>query len=95
MNPLWVLVGTWGLVTGVLVVLYLCRSHLESRETDWIPLTEDTREEKAIQQQQTIEGRVHKFDMPIHALSALSIVLLLTIIGYWAYTGLSTPPPMP
>ena len=78
-----------------MIVHQIFYSRLESKETDWIPLTEDTREEKAIQQQQTIESRVHKFDMPIHALGALSIVLLLTIIGYWAYTGLSTPPPMP
>ena len=95
MNPLWVLITTWSLVTGLLVVLFLYRSRLESKETDWIPMTEDSREEKAIQEQQTLERQVHKFDRPIQALGAVSVVLLLTILTYWVYKGLSTPPPMP
>ena len=95
MNPLLVLIATWVLVTGTLIVLFLYRSRLEDKETDWIPMTEDSREEKAIEEQKTIERQVHKFDRPIQALGALSVVLLLTIITYWVYRGLSTPPPMP
>jgi hypothetical protein len=95
MNPLWGLIAAWVLVTVLLVVLYLVRSRLESKETDWIPLTEDTREEKAIEEQKTIEKKVHKFDRPIQALGALSVVLLLSILTFWVYKGLSTPPPMP
>ena len=95
MNPLLGLIATWVLVTGALIVLFLYRSRLEDKETDWIPMTEDSQEEKAIEEQKTIEKRVHKFDRPIQALGALSVVLLLTIITYWVYRGLSTPPPMP
>jgi hypothetical protein len=95
MNPLWGLIATWVLVTVLLVVLYLVRSRLESKETDWIPLTEDAKEDKAIAEQQTIETKVHKFDRPIQALGALSVVLLLSILTFWVYKGLSTPPPMP
>ena len=95
MNPLLGLIGTWALVTGTLIVLFLYRSHLEDRETDWIPMTEDSREEKAIAEQQTIERKVHKFDRPIQALGALSVVLLLTILTFWVYNGLTTRPPMP
>jgi len=95
MNPLMVLITTWMLVTVLLIILYLYRSRLESKETDWIPLTEDSREEKAIREQQTLERKVHKFDRPIQALGAISVVLLLTTLTYWAYMGLSTPPPMP
>lgn len=95
MNPLMVLITTWMLVTVLLIFLYLYRSRLESKETDWIPLTEDSREEKAIREQQTLERKVHKFDRPIQALGAISVVLLLTTLTYWAYMGLSTPPPMP
>ena len=80
MNPLLGLIATWGLVTGTLIVLFLYRSRLEDKETDWIPMTEDSREEKAIAEQQTIEKKVHKFDRPIQALGALSVVLLLTIV---------------
>lgn len=95
MNPLTGLIATWVLVTITLIVLFLYRSRLESKETDWIPLTEDSREEKAIEEQQTIERKVHKFDRPIQALGTLSVLLLLTIITFWVYNGLSTPPPMP
>ena len=95
MNPLLGLIATWVLVTGTLIVLFLYRSRLEDKETDWIPMTEDSREEKAIAEQKTIERRVHKFDRPIQALGALSVLLILTIITYWVYNGLSTPPPMP
>jgi len=95
MNPLLGLIATWGLVTGTLIVLFLYRSRLEDKETDWIPMTEDSQEEKAIAEQQTIEKKVHKFDRPIQALGALSVVLLLTILAFWVYNGLSTPPPMP
>ena len=95
MNPLLGLIATWVLVTGTLIVLFLFRSRLEDKETDWIPMTEDSREEKAIAEQQTIERKVHKFDRPIQALGAISVLLLLTIIAFWVYKGLSTPPPMP
>ena len=95
MNPLLGLIATWVVVTGTMIVLFLYRSRLEGKETDWIPMTEDSREEKAIAEQQTMERRVHKFDRPIQALGALSVVLLLTIITFWVYKGLTTPPPMP
>ena len=94
MNPLVVLIAIWVLVTGALFIMYLFRSRLESRETDWIPLTEDAREEKAIAAQETIEKKVHRFDRPIQALGVLSVILLLSIISYWVYQGLSTPPPI-
>jgi len=95
MNPLLGLIATWVVVTGTLIVLFLYRSRLEDKETDWIPMTEDSREEKAIAEQQTLERKVHKFDRPIQALGALSVVLLVTILTFWVYKGLSTPPPMP
>ena len=95
MNPFVGLIAAWGLVTGALTVLYICRSRLESKETDWIPLTDDAREEKAIQEQTVIEKKAHKFDVPIRVLGVLSIVLLLSIAGYFLYHGITTPPPPP
>ena len=95
MNPLLGLIATWVVVTGTLIVLFLYRSRLEDKETDWIPMTEDSREEKAIAEQQTLERKVHRFDLPIRALGALSVVLLLSILAFWVYRGLSIPPPMP
>jgi hypothetical protein len=95
MNPFMGLIGVWGLITGALIVLYVCRSRLESRETDWIPLTDDAREDKAIQEQQVIEKKAHKFDLPIRVLGVLSVVLLLSIVGYFLYSGVTTQPPPP
>lgn len=95
MNLLIGLAAIWGFITGALIVLFLYRSRLESRETDWIAMTEDAREEKAIEEQRTLEKKVHKFDRPIQALGAVSVILLLTIVVLWVYTGLTTPPALP
>ena len=95
MSPFTGLIGVWGLITGALIVLYVCRSRLESKETDWIPLTDDAREDKAIQEQQVIEKKAHKFDLPIRVLGVLSLVLLLSIVGYFLYHGVTTQPPPP
>lgn len=95
MNLLIGLSAIWGFITGALIVLFLYRSRLESKETDWIAMTEDAREEKAIEVQRTLEKKVHKFDQPIQALGAVSVILLLTIVVLWVYTGLTTPPAMP
>jgi len=95
MNLLTGLIAAWGLVTGALIVLYVCRSRLEKKESDWIPLTDDAREEKAIKEQTVIDQKAHKYDRPIHALGVLSAVLLLLIVGYFLYNGIFTSPPQP
>jgi hypothetical protein len=95
MNPFVGLIAGWGLVTGALLVLYICRSRLESKETDWIPLTDDAREDEAIQEQKVIEKKAHKFDKPIRVLGVLSVVLLVAIVVYFLYHGITTPPPPP
>ena len=93
MNLLTGLIAAWGLVTGALIVLYICRSRLQSKEADWIPLTDDAREDQAIKEQTVIDKKAHKFDWPIHALGVLSVVLLLVIIGYFLYSGITSQPP--
>jgi len=85
----------WGLVTIPFIVMLIYRSRLEGQESDWIDLTDDAREEQAIQKQSAIEQKVHKFDTPIRALGTLSVVLLLVIVGLWVYSGITTPPPPP
>ena len=93
MNLLTGLITAWGLVTGALIVLYICRSRLEKKESDWIPLTDDAREDQAIQEQTVVGKKAHKFDRPIWALGLLSALLLLVIIGYFLYSGITTQPP--
>lgn len=95
MNAYVWLISAWILVTVVLVVLVIYRSRLERHETDWIPLTEDDREERAIQQQTMIEMKTRKLTWPIRALATLSIVLILVIVAYWVYTGITVAPPAP
>jgi hypothetical protein len=95
MNPLVGLVSAWGLVTIALVVLIIYRSRLESHEADWIPLTDDAREDRAIQEQTVVEMRTGRLKWPIWTLGTLSVVLLLTALGFWLYSGITTPPAMP
>ena len=93
MNLLPGLIAAWGLVTGALIVLYICRSRLQSKEADWISLTDDAREDQAIKEQTVVDKKAHKFDWPIWALGLLSVVLLLLIVGYFVYSGITTQPP--
>jgi hypothetical protein len=87
--------SVWGLVTLTFVALLIYRSRLTRQETDWIPLTDDAREESAIKNQSIIEMKTHKLTLPIRALGGLSVLLLVVILVYWVYTGVMTPPPPP
>jgi type VI protein secretion system component VasF len=93
MNAYTGLFSAWGLVTVGLVLLLIYRSRLERQESDWISLTGDEREERAIKTQTMIEMKTRKLTLPIRALGAASVVLLLVILVYWIYTGTTTAPP--
>ncbi len=95
MNPYWAMIAGWVVVTLALVVLLVYRGRLESKESDWIDLTGDDKEARAIQNQTAIEKKASKLTWPIRALGTLSVVLLLTIVGYWVYSGLVNPPTAP
>ena len=81
MNTNTVLFAVWALVTVVLVALLVYRSRLTRQESDWIDLTDDEREERAIQKQTLIEKKAQKLTWPIRGLSALSAALLLRMLG--------------
>jgi hypothetical protein len=85
----------WGLITLTLIALLIYRSRLTREESDWIPLTDDAREERAIQIQTTIEMKTRKLSLPIRALGIASVLMLLVILGFWLYQGIMTPPPAP
>ena len=95
MNAYAVLFSVWGLVTLVFIVLLVYRSRLTSQESDWIDLTDDEREERAIQAQTIIEMKTQKLTIPIRTLGFLSLAMLLVIVGFWLFQTLFTPPPMP
>jgi len=85
----------WGIITITLAILLLYRRSLTKHEADWIPLTDDAKEDKAIQAQTVIEMRTKKLTVPIRTLGTLSMVMLLVIVGFWLYHSIVTPPPMP
>jgi hypothetical protein len=89
------LAAVWAVVTIVYIALVMYRSHLIRQESDWIPLTEDDREDRAIRSQTVIEMKTQKLSIPIKAFGTLSVVLLLVVVGYWLYQGIVTPPAMP
>ena len=88
------LFAIWGLVTILFVVLVFYRSRISKKETDWIPLSGDAREEKAIEAQKVSETKIRKLDFPIHALGTVWVVVALVIVGFWFYHGITTPPPV-
>jgi hypothetical protein len=85
----------WGLISVVFIALVLYRQNLTRKESDWIPLSNDAKEDSAIQAQTIIEMKTKKLAMPIRAVGALWVVLLLVIIGFWFFHTLYSPPPMP
>lgn len=95
MAPYAWLFSSWGLVTVALIALLIYRSRLTRTEADWIPLTDDAREDRAIQAQTMIEMKTRRLVWPIRVLGTACIVILLVILGFWLYSGINTPPPAP
>ena len=92
MDTMVALFAAWGLVTILFFGLVFYRSRLARKESDWIPLSDDAREEKAIEAQKVIQMKTHKLDLPVRALGAVWVIMLLAIVGYWFYHGLTTQP---
>lgn len=95
MNTIIAMSSAWGIITIAFAVLLLYRRSLTKQESDWIPLTDDSKEDSAIQAQTIIEMKTRKLTIPIRALGTLSLLLLLVIVGFWLFHSISTPPPMP
>ena len=95
MGALIFLGSIWGVVTITFIALLLYRRSLTTRESDWIPLTDDAKEDSAIQAQTIIEMKTRRLTVPIRALGTASLVLLLVVVGFWIFHSINTPPPMP
>lgn len=95
MNTLITMGSVWGVITVAFVILLIYRRGLVKQESDWIPLTDDAKEDSAIEAQTIIEMKTNRLTIPIRALGTLSLVLLLVIVGFWLYLSIFTPPPMP
>jgi uncharacterized ion transporter superfamily protein YfcC len=88
------LLAAWGLVTILFFGLVFYRSRITKKESDWIPLSDDAKEEQAIETQKVSEMKSHKLDLPIRALGAVWVIMLLVVVGFWFYHGIMTPPPI-
>ncbi len=64
MNTLIAMGLAWGVITLVFVILLLYRRSLTKNESDWIPLTDDAKEDSAIQAQTIIEMKTKKLTDP-------------------------------
>jgi uncharacterized ion transporter superfamily protein YfcC len=89
------MIAVWGLVTILFFGLMFYRSRITKKETDWIPLSDDAKEEQAIETQKLSEMKSHKLDLPIRTLGTVWVIMLLVMAGFWFYHGISSPPPMP
>ena len=87
--------SVWGAVTVAFIALLIYRRSLTAKESDWIPLTNDAKEDSAIQAQTIIEMKTRKLTVPIRALGTVSLVLFLVLVGIWLFQSLYAPPVMP
>ncbi len=85
----------WGVITVLFVILLLYRRSITKGESDWIPLTDDAKEDSAIKSQTIIEMKTKKLTIPIRTLGTLSVLILLFILGFWLYKTFTTPMGIP
>ena len=94
MDTMVLLFTLWAVITVLFLVLVVYRSRLTKKETDWIPLSDDAKEDQAIEAQKVIEVKSHKITVPIRALGVAWVVLAVVVVGFWFYHGIMPPPPI-
>jgi hypothetical protein len=85
MGMIQILLIAWGVITSVLICIFIYRSTLETREDDQIFL--DTAGESMAREQRAIVARIEKLGRPLVALTVLSGALLVVIAGMWLWQG--------
>jgi hypothetical protein len=78
----------WGVVTAILVCMWIYRSALENREEDQIFL--DAAGDSMARDQAALVARIERLSRPILALMILSGLLLVSVAGYWAYSSIQS-----
>ncbi len=94
MDTMVLLFTVWAVITVLFLVLVVVRSRMTKKETDWIALSDDAKEDQAIEAQKVMEVKSRKFAIPIRALGVAWIVLAVVVVGFWFYHGIMTPPPI-
>jgi hypothetical protein len=85
MGTLQMLLIAWGVITSILICVFIYRSTLETREEDQIFL--DAAGESMAREQRAIVARIEKLSRPLVALTVLSGALLVVIAGMWLWQG--------
>jgi hypothetical protein len=88
MGTLQMLLLAWGVVTAVLICMWIYRSALENREEDQIFL--DAAGDSMARDQAALVARIEKLGRPIMALMIVSGALLVSVAGLWAYQSLQS-----
>jgi len=88
MTTLQMLLLAWGVVTAILVFMWIYRSALENREEDQIFL--DAAGESMARDQAALVSRIEKISRPITALMVLSGLLLVALAGCWVYQSIQS-----
>ena len=82
-SSIYYLLGIWGVLTGILVILLIYRSALSNREGDQLYL--DQAEEGMAAEQRVIVSRIEGLSRPIMVLYILSGLLLAAVVGTWVW----------
>jgi hypothetical protein len=87
--PLAYLLLTWGVITGLLVIMVIYRTTLSSREDDQIFLNK-AEDNMMASEQRVVIDKMNRLTRPIIALATLSGVLFLASFGVWLWNGFSS-----
>ncbi len=88
MGTLQMVLVAWGVVTAILVCMWIYRSALENREEDQIFL--DAAGDSMAREQRAIVARIEKLSVPITVLMGLSGALLVALAGLWIYKNIQS-----
>jgi hypothetical protein len=88
MGLLQMLLMAWGVVTAILVCMWIYRSALENREEDQIFL--DAAGDSMARDQAALVARIEKLSLPIMGLMVLSGLLLVSMAALWIYQSIQS-----
>ncbi len=83
MDTIQILLIAWGVVTALLVCVWIYRGALANREEDQIFLNASG--ESMAREQRAVVSRIEKLTKPIATLAILSGLLLIAMAGLWAW----------
>jgi hypothetical protein len=88
MSPMFGLLVAWGILTGILVILWIYKSTLTMHEDDSIFLNET--ESQMQKDQVEVLAKLKKITPVLKILGALSGAMILVIAGLFVYQGLNS-----